>query len=181
MSDERENLGNIRDPMKHTGLIRNILKRLRLRPGTWLYDEAEGEAIVAMVRSIKKHDRKKGQYNTYAGRAAYNAIIGTIKKYRRYIDSVASIARAAQDEPEGGAREPDSTGAVELMYKCIDLLDDIDKKIIIGMIDGKSMKELSKSLGISYEAVKMRCIIALNLLRNLMYMNDSGELDGIAY
>lgn len=166
-------LGNVKDPAKHSGLLHKLLSKLKLQPGTWLYDEAEGEAVLAMVRSIDKHDERRGQYNTYAGRAAYNAAIGVIRRYRREVDAVYHLA----DKIQNTVPKPDSTKAIELMYRCIEHLDPVDKTIVLGALDGISLKSLSKRVRLSYETVKMRYHVALSTLRSLMLLHDCGELD----
>lgn len=170
-------IGNIKNPLVHRGLLRKLLLRLRLKPGTPLYDEAEGEAIVAMVRSIEKHDERKGQFNTYAGRAAYNAMLNVIERHQRSLDAIRHKAESLISS-RGCS---DTTRAIELMYSCIDYLDELDREIILGVIDGESLKDLSQRVGLSYDATKSRYYKALGALRLLMTRHDCGELEGVVY
>lgn len=166
--------GNIKNPMAHRGLIRKLLEKLNLRPGTMLYEEAESEAILAMVRATRQHDPKISQYNTYAGKSAYNAAISVIKKYHNTVISTPVYAQHIIES----SRQYDRDKVLSTLYTCIDMLDDIDKQILYAVIDGKSLKEITSLVKLSYETVKMRYKSSLATLRNLVILHDySGEVE----
>jgi len=169
MAGERhKKRGEIVDPQLHEGLIHMFLKHVGLRPGTLLYEEAEAEAMYAMVKAIKYYRPKKGQYNTYAGTCARNAVISVMRKSLREMQAKTMLADGAKDDDNWR-----QTGrAVELVNSCIDQLDPLDAAIVRGKMTGVSFRSLARQLKMSYSAVKMRYHCALCNLKTLLLHND---------
>jgi len=160
--------GMIVDPQKHEGLVHMFLKRSGLRPGTLLYEEAEAEAVCAMVKAIKYYKPRKGQYNTYAGTCARNAVISVMRKSLREANAIAMLAEGAKDDDSWRP----VAKAVELVNSCIDQLDPLDADIVRGKMLGTSFRKLARQLKMSYSAVKMRYYCALCNLKTLLLHND---------
>lgn len=171
-SNKETPIGMDTNPMSHLGLIHKILHSLHLRQGTPLYEEAEGEATCAMVRAIKKYNPNIAQYNTYAGKAAYNAAAVVVRDFlkKKNIRLQHDVNYNMMPAPnESNVRE----AVMSLLYNCIRQLDDEEAQIIMMKMYNKSLKNISRELRMSYNKVKLKYHSALCSLKTMLLFNDS--------
>lgn len=151
-----------RDIKQWQGLVFNIVNRYRKNTPAYKsqidWDEVTQVGLIALYKCLENYNPDKGNFKNYAITAIKNAILRQYFRFDKLCETHTDI-----EDYNGSYNFDDSEIDIsitkEKIKKIISTLsiEDKSKRVLLLRLEGKSLVEIAKELGVTYQAVS--CVI----------------------
>lgn len=163
---------------------------VRDRAAYHIADELEAEAVASVARSSASFDASRGvPFPLYASRRAYGAALDHVRRWRGDYRGMAPKLEAARPtheefdwqrpEPVGVNRERDPAEIVEAKDELVRVLDLINRlpdiyrdAVDLHVIQGLTLAETGRRLGVTEAAISLRIVRVRRYLRERLALDD---------
>lgn len=147
---------------KHKGILYKIARSYGATPDD--QQDLFQEIILQTWKSLASF-QGKSSFSTWMYRIGLNTAMVHYKKEKKH-QSVDSPSE--EFNPLEEAYNPEKDQQIELFYKAINHLDDVDKALILLLLEDKSGQEIAEILGISHANVRVKTSRAKEKLKTII-------------
>lgn len=138
------------------------------------FEDLYQEILIQLWQSIKRF-REESKLSTFIYKVALNTAITFSEKSRRKnppINAAAMLTTAVEADPLRKEQASRQQSRIDLLYRCINLLEKDDRAIILLHLEGQSYEETADILGITTNHVGVK----LNRVKKKLYklLNEYG-------
>ena len=147
-------------------------------------EELQSICFLGLTKAAKSFDvERKNAFSTFAYKAMENEILTYYKvnKKHQYISINQQIGEdiCLEDtlqSDEDLENNIEKKLQIQQLYKFIDELEDVERKIVLGYLQGLTTKQISEQLTIGVKQINFKYRKAINKLRYKFYTLQGGEL-----
>lgn len=161
--------------------VRRFLRRYRVPPSLGLdMDDLVSEAVLALCRAAQRWEPARGSFSTYAGATIHNWLLNVCRLGRRsvvdrleFVSLSTPVGETGDDclldllpDPEAQVEDRVSDSElVDALHRAIDELPERERKIVLGIMGGRTVASIAQESGCSRQRVAQIHSRAIRRLR----------------